>query len=109
MTGAIGARCTCSAMATPDYDVEPEPGCPVHGDRPPGEPVAQRVAEQLADVVVVDGPHRGEVWVYEAAHGGYLPHDPVLRQDNDIPLVDIGALLEHCHAEVVRPLPRRSS
>lgn len=71
---------------------------------PPGEPPSEALAEQLADVVVADGPRAGEVWTYDAAHGGYLPADPKTRMDDDIPCVDIGALLEHVRAQVVRPV-----
>jgi hypothetical protein len=74
---------------------------------PPGEPPAEALAEQLADVVVVDGPHAGEVWTYEADHGGYLPADPKRRQDDDTPIADIGALLLHVRAEVVRPIENK--
>lgn len=71
---------------------------------PPGEPPAAQLAEQLADVVVVDGPHAGEVWTYEADHGGYLPVDPARRAEVGEPCVDIGALLVQVRAEVVRPV-----
>lgn len=71
---------------------------------PPGEPPAEALADQLADVVVVDGPHAGEVWTYEASHGGYLPADLARRAEVGEPCVDIGALLVHVRAEVVRPV-----
>jgi hypothetical protein len=71
---------------------------------PPGEPPAEQLADQLADVVVVDGPRAGEVWTYDASAGGYLPADPKTRMDDDTPIADIGALLTHVRAEVVRPI-----
>jgi len=75
--------------------------------RPPGEPAAEALAEQLADVVVADGPMRGSVWTYEAGHGGYMRTDPRGRAADDTVCTDVAALLAHTHAQVVRPLPRR--
>lgn len=106
MTGPT--RCICEAMSTTDYNVDPTPGCPVHDPRPPGEPAAEVVAELVTDVLVLDGPDRGSVWSYEAAHGGYLRVDPRGREADPTICDDIGALLVHTRAEVVRPLPRRS-
>lgn len=73
---------------------------------PPGEPVAESLAEERAPVRVMDGPMRGSVWAYEAGHGGYLPVDPELRAATEMPMVDIGALLVHTGAQVVQPVPR---
>jgi len=75
---------------------------------PPGEPPAEELAEQLADVVVVDGPLAGRVYTFDAAKGGYLPADPADRMEDDLPLDDIGALLVHCQAEIVRPVEEES-
>ncbi len=71
---------------------------------PPGEPVAEVEAERRAPLRVIDGPRAGEIWVYDAAKGGYLPADPKVRMDDDIPCMDVGALLTHVRAEVVRPI-----
>lgn len=76
---------------------------------PPGEPPAEALAEQLADVVVVDGPLRGSVWTYDPSKGGYLPVDPELRAQTDEPMADIGALLVHTGAQVVRPVAKEDS
>lgn len=71
---------------------------------PPGEPHAEALAEQLADVRVMDGPLRGSVWTYEADHGGYLPVDPELRMATKQPMTSIAALIDHAQCQVVRPI-----
>jgi hypothetical protein len=75
---------------------------------PPGEPVAETMAEQFADIVVVDGPFAGRIYTFDAAHGGYLPADPKVRMENDRPQMDIGAVLDTCRAQVVRPVEEGS-
>lgn len=66
---------------------------------PPGQPPAAALEEQLADVVVVDGPNAGQVWTYVGSAGGYMRADGA----EDTKCDDIGALLAHTGAEVVRP------
>jgi len=67
---------------------------------PPGEPEAARLAEQLADVRVIDGPRAGQVWTYVPDRGGYMAADGT---DETI-CAEVGAILTHCRAEVVRPI-----
>ena len=76
---------------------------------PPGEPLAETLAETFADVRVMDGPLRGSVWTYDAGHGGYLPVDPELRAATEMPMTTVAALIEHAQCEVVQPLPREGS
>lgn len=71
---------------------------------PPGEPPAEALAEERSDIVVVDGPFAGRVYTFDAGKGGYLPADPKDRMGNDTALMDIGAVLTECRAQVVRPV-----
>lgn len=43
--------------------------------RPAGEPPAELMEEQLADLVVIDGPNEGQVWTYIAGQGGFMRQD----------------------------------
>ena len=72
--------------------------------RPPGEAPADALAEHLADVEVVGGPHEGEVWTYEADHGGYLPVDPQRRMAVKDPVSDVGGVIAYTGAITVRPV-----
>ena len=66
---------------------------------PPGEPPAAALEEQLADVVVVDGPNAGQVWTYVGSMGGYMVADGT----DETVCTDVAAVLVHTGAEVVRP------
>lgn len=37
-----------------------------------GEPPAEAMERELADLVVIDGPHAGQVWTYLAEMGGFV-------------------------------------
>lgn len=74
---------------------------------PPGEPAAERLAEQLADVVVMDGPRAGEVWTFDGSKGGYIRASAAGLMDDETICDDIGALLVHVGAQVVRPASER--
>ena len=67
--------------------------------RPSGEPTAELMEEQLADLVVIDGPHKGEVWVFVAGQGGFM------RQDgsDDAICTSAAAVIEHVNGNV-RPV-----
>ena len=71
---------------------------------PPGEPPAKALAEERSDVVVIDGPCAGRIYTFDGDKGGYLPTDPKVCMDEPDPLVDIGAVLLQCQAEIVRPV-----
>lgn len=70
----------------------------------PGAPEAELVADQLADLLVVDGPNAGQVWTYDASKGGYVHASARGRVADDAICADVGALLVHVGAEVVRPM-----
>jgi hypothetical protein len=70
---------------------------------PPGEPPAAALEEQLADLVVVDGPNAGQVWTYVGSVGGYMVAD---GSDEAI-CADVGAVVVYTGAEVVRPVEER--
>lgn len=71
---------------------------------PPGEPPADALEDQLADLLVVDGPNAGQVWTYVGDVGGYMVAD---GSDATI-CVDLGAVIAHTGAEVVRPAEEES-
>lgn len=45
------------------------------GAEHPGDPFAEELAAELADLEVIDGPHVGQVWTYVADLGGFVPTD----------------------------------
>lgn len=96
MTEPYGEFCYEHGEEMQDHDHE--------SFHPPGEPPAAALSEQLADLVVVDGPNAGQVWTYEASHGGYVIADPEGRQDDDTICDSPAAVLVHTGAEVVRPV-----
>jgi hypothetical protein len=77
-----------------DWTMDPER----EGFHPPGEPPAERLSEQLADLEVVDGPNAGQVWTYRADTGGY-------QTEGDDAICDSpAAVMVHTGAEIVRPV-----
>jgi hypothetical protein len=74
---------------------------------PPGQPPAEALADEFADLVVVDGPNAGQVWTYEASKGGYQIADPDGRAADDTSCTSPAAVIAHTGAEVVRPVEER--
>jgi hypothetical protein len=74
---------------------------------PPGQPPAEALANELADLEVVDGPNTGQVWTYEAGKGGYQLADPEGRAGDETVCTDVAAVIVHTGAEVVRPVEER--
>jgi hypothetical protein len=64
--------------------------------RPPGEPPAAALEDELADLVVVDGPNAGEVWTYVADAGGYVRVDAT----EDTICTDTAAVIAHAGGNV---------
>lgn len=79
--------------------------CPAHDPSeysPPGEPTAAHLERELADLVVIDGPNAGQVWVYVADEGGFM------RRDGGDGTVcnEAAAVIDYVGGNV-RPLPNR--
>jgi hypothetical protein len=71
---------------------------------PPGEPIAERLAEELPDLLVMDGPRAGQIWTYEAEYGAYMVADAIGRERDDMKCRDAAAVIAHVQCEVVRPV-----
>lgn len=94
------SRCTCA----PPAGAEHANWCPLFDHHPPGEPPAAALEDELADLVVVDGPNAGQVWTYEASHGGYVIADPEGRAADETICDSPAMVMVHTGAEVVRPV-----
>lgn len=69
-----------------------------------GEPFAQELERELADLVVIDGPRAGQVWTYLAEVGGFvcqrIHHEPAHREDADVVCRDAAAVIAHTGGNV---------